>query len=148
MSNNVSAMPVAPYKSAFEAEKAFYLAFVRRDLDLMQKVWAEKETVYCLHPGTQPLVGKPAIIKSWQQIFTGPQTTELKIEHHNLTGDPKIAVHRVTEHLSMHVNNENKQQATIHSINIFQCINDYWYIIAHHSAAAPVIAKPQGATMH
>ena len=148
MSTKASELPSPPFKSAFEAEKAFYLAFVRRDLQLMQKVWANTLTTYCLHPGTQPLVGTEAIMQSWQQIFKGPQTTELKIEHHNLASDQKINVNRVTEHLTMHINDEKKQKATVHSINVFQCINDNWYMVSHHSSGAPKVEKPQGVTMH
>lgn len=148
MSQITSDIPTAPFKSAFEAEKAFYLAFVRRDISLMQKVWANTLMTYCLHPGNQPLVGTEAILHSWQQIFSDPQTTELKIEHLNLANDKKIAIHRVTEHLTMHINNERKQQATIYAMNVFQCINDQWYMISHHSAPAPQVVKPQGVTMH
>jgi len=137
-----------PFKSAFEAEKAFYLAFVRRDLKLMQAVWANTNNVYCLHPGSQPLVGKDAIMQSWQKIFSGSPTSQLKIEHNNLASDPKLSIHRITEHLTVKTNNNKTQQATVHAINIFQCINDKWYIISHHCAAAPQVAKPQGVTVH
>lgn len=148
MGNKITNIPTPPFKSAFEAEKAFYLAFVRRDISLMQRVWANTLTTYCLHPGSQPLIGTESIIHSWTEIFSGPQTSELKIEHQNLATDPKLAIHRVTEHLSMHVNNEKKQQATVYSINVFQCINDQWYMISHHAAPAPQVVKPQGVTMH
>ena len=148
MQHKISDIPTPPFKSAFEAEKAFYLAFVRRDMSLMQQVWATSQNVYCLHPGGQPLVGKDVIIQSWQQIFSGPQTSELKIEHHNLASDPKLAIHRITEHLTMHINKEKKQQATMYAVNIFQCINDHWYMISHHASAAPHVAKPQGVTVH
>lgn len=148
MSSKIAEIPKPPFKSAFEAEQAFYLAFVRRDTELMAKVWANTQSVYCLHPGSQPLVGKDAIMQSWQEIFNGPQTSQLKIEHHNLASDPKLSVHRITEHLTIQGEGENIRQATIHAMNIFQCINDNWYIISHHTAPAPQIATPKGETVH
>lgn len=148
MKTKVSALPAPPFKSAFLAEQAFYLAFVRRDVELMQKVWANTLTTYCLHPGQQPLVGTVVIMSSWQKIFSNIQTTQLKIEHQNIGSDKSLAVHRVTEHLSMKIDEKTQQQATIHAINVFQCINENWYMISHHAAPAPEIVKPKGAVIH
>ena len=148
MNTKVSALPTPPFKSAFLAEQAFYLAFVRRDVKLMQKVWANTLTTYCLHPAQQPLVGTIAIMKSWHKVFSNIQTTQLKIEHQNIGSDKNLAVHRVTEHLSMKIDENTQQQATIHAINVFQCINENWHMISHHAAPAPEIVKPKGAAIH
>lgn len=148
MNTKVSPIPTPPFKTAFLAEQAFYLAFVRKDIKLMEKVWANTVTTYCLHPAQQPLVGTTAIMNSWQQVFSSIQTTQLKIEHQNIGSDKNLAVHRVTEHISMKTKEKTEQQATIHSINTFQCINNNWYMISHHSAPAPEIVKPQGTVIH
>jgi len=148
MTSKTSKLPIPPFKTAFLAEQAFYLAFVRKDVSLMQKVWANTNTTYCLHPAQQPLIGSTAILSSWQQIFSSLQTTQLKIEHQNIGADEKLAIHRVTEHLSLKIDEKTKQQATIHAINVFECIDGYWYMISHHAAAAPEIVKPQGAVIH
>ena len=148
MNAKVSPIPSPPYKSAFLAEQAFYLAFVRKDLELMQKVWANTLKTYCLHPAQQPVLGTTAIMSSWQHIFTNIQTTQLKIEHQNIGSDKNLAIHRVTEHLSMKIDENTNQQATINAINVFQCINDSWYMISHHAAPAPEIVKPKGAVIH
>lgn len=148
MNAKVNTIPAPPFKTAFQAEQAFYYAFVRKDVALMQKIWANTLTTYCLHPAQQPLIGTTAIMSSWQQIFSNIQTTQLKIEHQNIGSDKNLAVHRVTEHISMKIDEKNQQQATIHAINTFQCINDNWQMISHHAAPAPEIVKPQGVVIH
>jgi len=148
MSTKVSKISSPPFKTAFQAEQAFYLAFVRNDLELMQKIWADNLSTYCLHPAQQPVVGTKAIINSWQQVFSNKQTTQLKIEHQNIAGDKNLAVHRVTEHLSTQIEGHTNQQATVHAINVFKCIDDHWLMISHHAAPAPAIIKPQGAVIH
>ncbi len=148
MTTKASPIALPPFKSAFLAEQAFYLAFVRKDIELMKKIWANTTTTYCLHPAQQPLIGTTAILRSWQDVFTTIKTTQLKIEHQNIGSNNSLAVHRVTEHMSLKTADKSKQQATIHSINTFQCIDKHWYMISHHSAAAPEIIKPQGAVIH
>ena len=148
MNTKVSSIPLPPYKSAFLAEQAFYLAFVRKDVTLMQKIWANTTSTYCLHPAQQPLIGTTAIMSSWQKIFSNIQTTQLKIEHQNIGSDKNLAIHRVTEHLSMKIDENTQQQATIHAINVFQYIGDSWHMISHHAAPAPKIVKPKGAVIH
>ncbi len=144
-----AAIPSPPFRSAFEAEKAFYLAFARGDIELMKKVWSPALTEsYCLHPGDTPLLGYDAIIQSWQHIFANQQLSKLQIEHKNLSSNPGLAVHRITEHLSMRIDESSSQQGTFHALNVLQCINDQWFMLSHHASPAPHVEKPTGVSVH
>jgi hypothetical protein len=46
--------------------KAFYSAF--RDFDKMNALWAYDGTVFCLHPGQEPILDRAAIMASWQEV--------------------------------------------------------------------------------
>src|SRR5260221_8685360 len=59
------------YPTPEDAETAFYDAFERGDLAAMMSVWAEAESVVCIHPQGPRLVGFEAVRESWAQIFSG-----------------------------------------------------------------------------
>jgi ketosteroid isomerase-like protein len=54
------------------ANRAFYRAFVARDLAGMAALWAEAAPVACIHPGWDVLAGRAAVLASWRDIFTQP----------------------------------------------------------------------------
>jgi len=141
-----------PFKPSFEtplqAEQAFYLALVRKDIKLMQRVWVNSSSSYCLHPEQQPVTGTVNIINSWQNFFKKTQTAELKIEHQKVTNTAQIAIHKVTQHLTILKDKNSKQLATIYAMNVFQYINNNWLLISHHASSAPKIIKPQGTVVH
>ena len=69
------------------ANDAFYLAFNSKDIDQMERLWAEEISSVCIHPGWGPLFGRDDILSSWQSIFAG-QTAENQI----LCVDPRVVV--------------------------------------------------------
>ena len=52
-----------------EANSAFYVAFLRRDVEAMDAVWARRAPVACIHPGYGVLRGRAAVIDSWRGIL-------------------------------------------------------------------------------
>ncbi|MDX1433824.1 MAG: nuclear transport factor 2 family protein, partial [Gammaproteobacteria bacterium] len=54
-----------------DAEAAFYDAFQRLDLEAMMRVWADEETIVCVHPMGPRLGGRAAVAQSWREIFAG-----------------------------------------------------------------------------
>lgn len=57
------------FRSAVEAEDAFYEAFAQQDVGAMMQVWAEDRSIFCIHPGGQLLTGREEVEESWKQIF-------------------------------------------------------------------------------
>jgi len=56
------------------ANEAFYLAFSTRDLEAMDALWARHAPVTCIHPGWSALIGRDAVMESWQAILTNPNS--------------------------------------------------------------------------
>jgi ketosteroid isomerase-like protein len=50
------------------ANAAFYRAFASGDFAAMSRIWAQ-EQVSCVHPGWPALVGRQAVLESWQGIL-------------------------------------------------------------------------------
>lgn len=56
------------------ANEAFYTAFASRDFDALDRIWADHVPVVCIHPGWQPLVGRDAVMQSWEAILGNPDS--------------------------------------------------------------------------
>ena len=58
------------------ANSAFYSAFGQQSLADMEALWGgaggDAATVACAHPGQALLLGREAVLESWEKIFDGP----------------------------------------------------------------------------
>ena len=57
-------------EEALFCNDAFYQAFLSRDVSGMQRVWAEKAQLLCIHPGGEAITGRKDVITSWQAILS------------------------------------------------------------------------------
>lgn len=51
------------------ANEAFYLAFSSGDLSAMNKIWADRGDVVCVHPGWPALTDRDTVMESWARIL-------------------------------------------------------------------------------
>ena len=74
--------------------EAFYLAFESKDIKAMRNIWAEREEIYCLHPGWRPLSGRKEIMESWAAILDNPSQPQISFDNPKYlwTGENTIAV--------------------------------------------------------
>ena len=61
-----------PQDAVLGANTDFYVAFARGDGAAMDALWARRAEVTCIHPGWQALVGRAAVMESWQAILASP----------------------------------------------------------------------------
>lgn len=54
------------------ANEAFYQAFARRDIVVMDALWARRAPVACIHPGWGVLRGRAEVMASWRGILENP----------------------------------------------------------------------------
>jgi len=52
-----------------ESNAAFYRAFAAQDVDAMERLWAERLPVACIHPGWDVLDGRDRVMESWRGIL-------------------------------------------------------------------------------
>jgi len=60
------------------ANDAFYTAFATRDMAAMRRIWSAQSTVTCIHPGWAPLIGREAVMQSWEGILGAPQAPQIE----------------------------------------------------------------------
>lgn len=123
------------------ANDTFYRAFAARDLQALERLWATRAAVVCIHPGWQALRGRDAVMSSWKDILGNP-------------GAPAIACVRPAVHVlgdvAFVVCNERIQSAELVATNIFTREDGEWRLVHHHAGGVAVPSsepEPSG-TVH
>lgn len=124
------------------ANDAFYQSFAARDLKALDRLWARRAAVACIHPGWQPLHGREAVLSSWKDILSNP-------------GSPAIACVHPTVHVlgdaAFVVCNERLPGAELVATNIFVREDGEWRLVQHHAGgvAVPSSTEPEpSGTVH
>jgi ketosteroid isomerase-like protein len=94
-------MTKAGHATPEEAELAFYDAFETSNLSAMMSVWADSESIECIHPMSDRIQGRDAVENSWQQIFSSGLHVKIRRSDIHRTQDALLAVHVLYEHLSI-----------------------------------------------
>jgi ketosteroid isomerase-like protein len=121
-------------EAVLAANDAFYRAFESLDVDRMRALWLPSATIACIHPGRSALVGWPAVMESWEQIFAG--TLEMRFTLADVSialhGDVAwvICIERIDSRQS-----DGRVQARIQATNVFQRRDGRWWIVHHHGGA-------------
>ena len=134
------------YESPEEAEDAFYRAFEAGDLHAMMDVWAEDETIVCIHPSGSRLEGRDAIGRSWQSIFDHSPGLEIKLTDTSCTSADGIAVHVLHEHLRL-ITAERHQPPMI-TTNVYRLTDKGWRMIVHHASPVPAADFSSNMALH
>lgn len=66
---------------ALFANDAFYLAFSEKDASAMDRIWARRHPVVCVHPGWPALSNREAVMESWESILSNPDAPAI-VPHH------------------------------------------------------------------
>jgi uncharacterized protein (TIGR02246 family) len=127
-----------------DAETAFYAAFERGDLQAMMTVWAEDETIVCVHPLGPLLIGRKAIQHGWKAIFAGSANMKFTIDRQLRTVDDSVAVHIVYEHIELP---GQRPQAVI-ATNAYRRAHSGWYMILHHASPTSAGNGAAATTLH
>lgn len=117
--------------------EAFYDAFNTRDMTAMDRLWAERAPVVCLHPGSTALHGRSQVIRSWQTILASDGAPRVAIEGSRVVmlGETAMVLcyERVTDP-------ETGTGAVLAATNVFVREANEWRLVHHHSSAIGRIA--------
>jgi ketosteroid isomerase-like protein len=118
--------------------EAFYDAFSRRDMDALERLWAEDGPLACVHPGWDAIRGKAAVLASFRAILEGGASPRIRCfdASAHLFGDVAFVVCR-----------ESVSGAEVVATNVFtrgQTGDDRWKMVHHH--AGPVSARRPSST--
>jgi ketosteroid isomerase-like protein len=124
------------------ANTAFYDAFRRGDVAAMERLWAERAMVACVHPGRIPLFGRAAVLESWNLILTGPGRPAITCSN--------AVVHRLGPESAFVVCIEVLPGGPLAATNVFVREDGRWKLTQHHAGfvARPGPDTSGGETIH
>ncbi len=116
-----------------EANQAFYEAFEGLDVGKMDRVWAHRDDVSCIHPGWSQRVGWPAVRDSWVLIFNNTFSMTFELADVMIQVADDIAWVICTEHITSR-QGENSQQSRVLATNLYERLDEGWKMIHHHGS--------------
>ncbi len=114
------------------ANAAYYEAFASADFRKMSRIWADQD-VTCVHPGWPALVGRPAILQSYRNIFGNPN--QERIEPHNA-----IAIVSGDEGRVICIELIGGTANVLAATNWFRRVRGAWQMIHHQASPIAVTA--------
>jgi hypothetical protein len=112
------------------ANAAFYQAFRDRDLAAMDRVWALRLPVLCVHPGAAPLAMREQVLASLHDILANPRSPILEHQVETILHFGDIAL------LTCYEWSKAQPDAALVATNGFALEDGVYKMILHH--AGPV----------
>jgi len=122
------------YATSRDAERAFYDAFQKAELDDMMNIWSAQHDIICIHPMGPRLEGREAVAQSWRQIFSGGSTMRFDLTEVSCTQDGNLAVHCVYENIEHGA--RLAQRSLVLATNVYQSTERGWHMLVHHASPA------------
>ncbi len=136
------------FRSAIQAEAAFYEAFRKQDVGSMMKVWAEGRPIFCIHPGGGPLTSRGIVEESWKQIFQGKVPYTIVLDYyHREEFDQQFAVSQLSETLYL----RDHFVGTVWATNIYCWTDEGWRMMLHHASESSLgsdLPEPEQPALH
>lgn len=124
------------YPSPDDAENAFYDAFERADLRAMMKVWADDDSIVCIHPMGPSLHGRQAVEESWRHVFNGGVPMRLAISDGERTHEQALSIHIV--HENIRYGQDYSGHTVVLATNVYKLTASGWRMIVHHASPTGV----------
>jgi limonene-1,2-epoxide hydrolase len=115
------------------ANARFYRAFETLDLAEMDKVWAHRDYVKCVHPGWPLVVGWEAVRQSWETIFANTAEMRFTITDVAVVGREEMAWVTCTENILSQVRGRVSVTSVL-ATNVFERASDGWRLALHHAS--------------
>lgn len=125
-------------RSLEAANDEFYAAFEALDLDRMEALWDSGDGVFCVHPGSEAIVGWGPVRRSWAAIFTA--TDYLQFIVTDFRASPDTGVVSCVENILTDQGEQGGRgfgAGRAVATNVFVWRDGGWRMAAHH--ASPVL---------
>ncbi|HEX6249001.1 MAG TPA: nuclear transport factor 2 family protein [Nocardioidaceae bacterium] len=119
----------------------FYAAFEHGDIDAMGRVWLDAPHTLCVHPGTTPLRGSAAILRSWSLLMANATYIQFFLTDVEITVHGDVASVSCTENVLTADENTADTSfigARAVATNVFVRTEGAWRLWVHH--ASPVLS--------
>lgn len=118
------------------ANREFYSAFQACDADRMATLWLDATRSCCVHPGSPPIHGREAVVRSWNAIFS--RRGDMQIECVN----PTVAVSGGTARVVCLEKVDGG--LALAAVNLFENTGDGWKMWYHQAGLVEPGALARG----
>ena len=118
------------FESATDAQHAFYDAFQRCDIEDMMAIWANDESIVCIHPAGPRLYGPDDIREGWEQVFKNPSKWNFRLSNGQCVEDESLSIHQVQENIYEH----DRIKGIVIATNVFHNTDHGWRMMMHHAS--------------
>ncbi len=115
------------------ANQEFYTAFRSLDIASMDKIWAQKDYVTCIHPGWTLRSGWPEVRDSWVLIFNNTFSMEFDLTDMQVQVAGDLGWVVCMENIVSR-QGETEQQSRILATNLYERLDGEWKMIHHHGS--------------
>lgn len=117
---------------------AFYAALESADLDLMRAVWVPAGDPVCMHPGTTPVRGVAAVLRSWALVMANTSYIQFFLTDVEVSVERNVAAVTLTENVLVPDPDPEGvfRGGRMAAVNVFLRTADGWRLWLHQ--AAPV----------
>ncbi len=120
---------------------AFYAAFERADYDAMAELWADDDAVVCVHPGSTPIRGRTAVMRSWLALMASAPYIQFFLTDVQATVTDDLASVSCMENVLSAASDTPVgvfAGGTAAATNVFRRTSKGWQLWVHH--ASPVLS--------
>jgi ketosteroid isomerase-like protein len=134
------------------ANTAFYDAFERADLDLMEAVWLDgphADDVVCVHPGWPALRGRGQVLRAWAMIMANTPYIQFVLTDVEVSVDGDVAIVTCAENIltgmpevadpAPGLSAAGLSGGRVAATNVFRRTPAGWRLWVHH--ASPVLTE-------
>jgi ketosteroid isomerase-like protein len=123
--------------SVLAANRAFYAAYERGDLDAMSDLWEHSPRASCVHPGCTVLRGWAAVGASWMALFQGRHRQQFLVteEHVEVVGDAAWVT--ADENILL-----PDGAVAVSALNLFVRDGAAWKMVGHHGTGVAPTELP------
>jgi hypothetical protein len=135
--------PLRAPAQVLAANESFYTAFSQGDRARMSSLWATRATVSCAHPGMHILLGREAVLKSWNAILRAPPEVPL------LCFSPRVQFLGDAAVVTCY-EGAGPGPAHLAATNVFVLEAGEWKMVHHHAGPLqqPVATEPRASGLN
>ena len=115
------------------ANEEFYHAFESLDIGKMDRIWAQREYVTCVHPGWSIKEGWPKVRDSWVVIFNNVFSMSFSLTNVQVQVADDVAWVTCTENITSR-HGDATQNSRVVATNLYERMEGIWKIIHHHGS--------------
>ena len=123
-----------PLERLIDVNQNFYEALASGEFDEMQRIWSDADDVTCIHPGWGPVVGREAVMRSWETILENPPQITCSEPRAYVSGESAYVIAY-----------ENLGEGRLTATNLFRLEADEWKMIHHQAGIARPTPSPENA---